>query len=78
MILVIVAVVLLAAYGRSWFERLRSVWQVRRIRPDRAKPADAAILYEHMLRIMKKRGYQKPGLVHPARICSYRSTRRRG
>ena len=69
-ILVILAAVLLAAFGRSWFERLRSAWQVRRIRPDRARPADAAILYEHMLRIMKKRGYQKPGWFTPREFAA--------
>ena len=69
-VLVIVAGALLAAFGRSWIERLRSAWQVRRIRPDRAKPADAAILYEHMLRIMKKRGYQKPAWFTPREFAS--------
>jgi transglutaminase-like putative cysteine protease len=69
-ILGILAAVLLAAFGRSWFERLRAVWQVRRIRPDRARPADAAILYQHMLRIMKKRGYQKPGWFTPREFAA--------
>ncbi len=66
---------LLAAFGRSWLERMRSVWQVRRIRPDRARPADAAILYEHMLRIMKRRGYQKPAWFTP---CEFAATIKQG
>ena len=66
----IVAVVLLIAFGRSWFESLRSDWLVRRIHPNRAKPADAAILYEHMLRIMKKRGYQKPAWFTPREFAA--------
>ena len=69
-ILVIAAVALLAAFSRSWLERLRSAWRVRRIRPERARPADAAILYEHMLRIMKKRGYQKPAWFTPREFAA--------
>ena len=49
---------------------LRSAWQVRRIRPDKAKPADAAILYEHMLRIMKKRGFEKPAWFTPREFAA--------
>ena len=42
----------------------------RRIRKGRAKPGDAAILYEHMLRIMKKRGYQKPAWFTPREFAA--------
>ena len=69
-ILIFAAVVFLIIFGRSFLERLRSAWQVRRIRPDRAKPADAAILYEHMLRIMKQRGYQKPAWFTPREFAA--------
>lgn len=69
-VIVIVAVALLAMFGRSWLDGLRSAWQVRRIRPDKAKPADAAILYEHMLRIMKKRGFEKPAWFTPREFAA--------
>jgi hypothetical protein len=60
----------LAAFGRLWLDRFMSAWQVRRIRGGRAKPGDAAILYEHMLRVMKKRGYQKPAWFTPREFAA--------
>jgi transglutaminase-like putative cysteine protease len=69
-VLLIAAVVLMVAFGRSWFGSLRLAWQVKRIRPDRAKPSDAAILYQHMLRLMKKRGFEKPGWFTPREFAS--------
>jgi hypothetical protein len=69
-VLLIFAIVMLAAFGRSWMEALRSAWQVRSIRAGRAKPGDAAILYEHLLRIMKKRGYEKPAWFTPREFAA--------
>jgi transglutaminase-like putative cysteine protease len=69
-ILVLMAAGLAGAFGRSWWDRMRSTLRVRRIRADRANPADAAILYEHMLRIMNKRGYQKPGWFTPREFAT--------
>jgi hypothetical protein len=43
---------------------------VRRIRADRASAADAAILYAHMLRIMNRRGYQKPAWFTPREFAA--------
>jgi hypothetical protein len=69
-IVLVIAGSLLAAFGQSWLGRMRSAWKLRRIHPDRAKPADAAILYEHLLRVMKKRGYQKPAWFTPREFAA--------
>jgi len=69
-ILVIFALALIAAFGRLWLDTLRSAWYVRRIRAGRATRGDAAILYEHMLRIMKRRGYQKPAWFTPREFAA--------
>jgi transglutaminase-like putative cysteine protease len=69
-VLAILGALMLLAFGRSWLEHLRSAWQVRRIRINRVRPSDAVILYEHMLRIMKKRGYQKPAWFTPREFAA--------
>ena len=69
-ILLIIAIVMLAAFGRLWMDRARSIWQIRRIRAGRAKPGDAAILYGQMLRAMKKRGYEKPAWFTPREFAA--------
>lgn len=61
---------LIVAFGRSWIEGLRSVWEVRRIRAGSARPGDAAILYCRMLKIMQKRGYQKPAWFTPREFAA--------
>jgi transglutaminase-like putative cysteine protease len=69
-ILILFAFIMLATFGRSWAASLRSAWNVRRIHKGRATPGDAAILYEAMLRIMKKRGYQKPPWFTPREFAA--------
>lgn len=69
-VLLVFAVVMLIVFGRSWMESARSYWQVRRIRAGRAVPGDAAILYERMLRMMKKRGYEKPAWFTPIEFAA--------
>jgi transglutaminase-like putative cysteine protease len=69
-ILLLLAISMLGTFGRSWLESLRSMWHYRRIDAATAKPSDAAILYEHMLRIMKKRGYEKPAWFTPREFAS--------
>jgi transglutaminase-like putative cysteine protease len=69
-VLLVFAIVMVIAFGRSWLESVRSYWQVRRIRAGRAVPGDAAILYERMLRMMKKRGYEKPAWFTPREFAA--------
>ena len=68
--LLIVAIGLLVAFGQSWLETARSAWLVRGIRAGGAKPGDAAILYQHLLKIMKKRGYEKPAWFTPREFAA--------
>jgi len=68
--LLIVAIGMLVAFGQSWLEMARSAWLVRGIRAGGAKPGDAAILYQHLLKIMKKRGYEKPAWFTPREFAA--------
>jgi transglutaminase-like putative cysteine protease len=69
-ILFVFALLLLVTFGRSWFAGLRTSWRVSRIGQGRTRPGDAAILYDRMLRIMKKRGYQKPAWFTPREFAA--------
>jgi hypothetical protein len=69
-IVFVIAIAMVMVFGRGWIDSLRSAWKVRRIRAGRATPDDAAILYEHMLRIMKKRGYEKPAWFTPREFAA--------
>jgi hypothetical protein len=69
-ILFIIALGMLVVFGRGWLDMLQSAWKVRRIRTERATPGDAAVLYDHMLRIMKKRGYEKPAWFTPREFAA--------
>jgi transglutaminase-like putative cysteine protease len=69
-VLLVFALIMLAAFGRAWLDMLRSAWQVQRVRAATARPADAAILYDHMLRIMKKRGFEKPAWFTPREFAA--------
>ena len=69
-ILLVIVIVVLALCGRAWLESLRAVWQLRRIRAGRARPGDAAILYGQLLRVMKRRGYQKPAWFTPREFAA--------
>jgi transglutaminase-like putative cysteine protease len=70
LVFLIFAAVMILVFWRSWFGALRLAWQYRRIRPTRAKPTDAAILYARMLALMKKKGYQKPAWFTPREFAA--------
>ena len=45
-------------------------WRVRRLRRGEVAEGDAALLYRRMLRILKRRGYQKPPWFTPAEFAA--------
>ncbi len=49
---------------------LRMHHRVRRVRRGQASVADATLLYERMLHLLKRRGYQKPAWFTPAEFAS--------
>ncbi|MBZ5726895.1 MAG: DUF3488 and transglutaminase-like domain-containing protein [Acidobacteriia bacterium] len=49
---------------------LRVQQRVRRVRRGQASVADATLLYERMLHVLKRRGYQKPAWFTPAEFAS--------
>ena len=69
-VFLIFTAVMILLFWRSWLGTLRLAWQYRRIRPTRAKPTDAAILYARMLALMKKKGYQKPAWFTPREFAA--------
>ena len=58
-----------AVLGVWWAPKLGHLWQVRlglrRLRRGKASVADATLLYQRMLRVLKRRGYQKPAWFTP-------------
>ena len=64
---VLFALILVVAYlagprVRAWWRTLERVRQVKR---GQACPSDATMLYSRMLRVMKRRGFEKPGWITP-------------
>jgi transglutaminase-like putative cysteine protease len=56
--------------GPSALRLLRLRRQVERVRRGQASMADATLLYERMLHILKRRGYQKPAWFTPAEFAA--------
>ena len=55
----------------------RAIWRVsghwrhaRKVRAGRVSPADATLLYQRMLKLMRRRGYQKPPWFTPAEFAA--------
>jgi protein-glutamine gamma-glutamyltransferase len=68
----VVLVILLAAAvlcGPRCWKALRAVMHVRRLSSGRVAASDAAILYNRMLDILRRRGYEKPGWLTPAEFA---------
>ena len=49
---------------------LRLRWRVDRVRRGQASVGDATLLYERLLRILKRRGFQKPVWFTPAEFAN--------
>jgi hypothetical protein len=70
------AVALAAAGLLGWFAGpwalllLRTRWRVARARRGEASAQDATLLYRRMLRLARRRGYQKPPWFTPAEFAS--------
>ena len=70
------AAILLAAAACLWLlvpplVRLVRVWSgVRRVRRGRAGATDATLLYQRMLHLLERRGYQKPAWFTPAEFAA--------
>ena len=68
--------VLVLLAGCGWFFgphllRLARLWTgVRRVRRGNAATGDATLLYERMLQVLKRRGYQKPAWFTPAEFVA--------
>jgi len=69
-IFLIFAAVMLLTFWRPWLAGLRFAWQYRRIHAGNARPCDAAILYDRMLRQLKKKGYEKPAWFTPREFAA--------
>ena len=65
----IAVAVLLLMYGRRGWNWWRGRLRVRRLARGQGKSADATLLYERMLRLVARRGIQKPAWLTPAEFA---------
>lgn len=61
-----VMVILGILYGRPALRSIREFLRVRQVERGDARATDATLLYRQMLRLLKKRGFEKPAWVTPA------------
>ncbi len=66
----VVLVALLGILAPPLMRRLRVRQRVRRVRRGQAATGDATLLYERMLHIVRRRGYQKPPWFTPAEFAA--------
>jgi transglutaminase-like putative cysteine protease len=64
-----VLAVLLHYAGPGWWRRLRAEWRIRHLDRAPALASDATLLYQRMLRLLGRRGIQKPAWVTPAEFA---------
>jgi Domain of unknown function (DUF4129) len=57
--------VVVFVYGGSWLRLWRQRQRLQRAQRGDAQPADATLLYEKMLSLLERRGYQKPAWLTP-------------
>jgi transglutaminase-like putative cysteine protease len=60
-----VAVLLLQLFGRDWWRWWKSRQQVLKVQRGEAEASDATMLYQRMLKVLRKRGIEKPPWVTP-------------
>jgi hypothetical protein len=60
-----VAAVLLQLFGRDWWRWWKSRQQVLKVQRGEAEASDATMLYQRMLKVLGKRGIEKPPWVTP-------------
>ncbi|MEK7404358.1 MAG: transglutaminaseTgpA domain-containing protein [Acidobacteriota bacterium] len=65
-VLLAAAVMLAAPRLRVWWKRRA---QLRKAQRGQAQAADAALLYQRMLRLLKRRGFEKPGWLTPVEFA---------
>ena len=65
-VLILVVSYLAGPGVRAWWRTLERVRQVKR---GQACPSDATLLYGRMLRVMKRRGFEKPGWITPSEFA---------
>lgn len=63
------AAVLAIFYGPGLLRKLRADLRVRRAQRGEAQASDATLLYERMLRVLERRGMQKPPWLTPAEFA---------
>ena len=69
-ILIVLALALAAIFfGPSLLRRLRADLRVRRAQRGEAQASDATLLYERMLRVLERRGMQKPPWLTPSEFA---------
>jgi protein-glutamine gamma-glutamyltransferase len=65
-----VAAILLQLFGRDWWRWWKSRQQVLKVQRGEAEASDATMLYQRMLKVLRKRGIEKPPWVTPFEFAS--------
>jgi protein-glutamine gamma-glutamyltransferase len=65
-----VAGILLQLFGRDWWRWWKSRQQVLKVQRGEAEASDATMLYQRMLKVLRKRGIEKPPWVTPFEFAS--------
>jgi transglutaminase-like putative cysteine protease len=60
-----IAAILLQLFGRDWWRWWKSRQQVLKVQRGEAEASDATMLYHRMLKVLRKRGIEKPPWVTP-------------
>jgi protein-glutamine gamma-glutamyltransferase len=65
-----VAAILLQLFGRDWWRWWKSRQQVLKVQRGEVEASDATMLYQRMLKVLRKRGIEKPPWVTPVEFAS--------
>ncbi len=69
-LLIVLLVIAFGYWGRQWIRVARNWLLMRKLRHQKGSPRDAALLYGRMLRLLHRRGYQKPAWFTPEEFAA--------
>ncbi|MGD0298798.1 MAG: DUF3488 and transglutaminase-like domain-containing protein [Bryobacteraceae bacterium] len=64
-----IAAIMLQLFGRDWWRWWKSRQQVLKVQRGEAEASDATLLYHRMLKVLRKRGIEKPAWVTPSEFA---------
>ncbi|HEV8038591.1 MAG TPA: transglutaminaseTgpA domain-containing protein [Bryobacteraceae bacterium] len=64
-----IAAIMVQLFGRDWWRWWKSRQQVLKVQRGEAEASDATLLYHRMLKVLRKRGIEKPAWVTPSEFA---------